>query len=180
MNGLEKFYGIIGSINNVLGKACGWLIFPMMLLVAFEVTMRYIFVAPTIWTYEFSTQMLAVMGGLGAGYGLLTDSHVRVDIFSKKLPGNGKAILDVITDILTVLVIGCLTVYLIREAATSTASLERSVTVWHPPVYPERIIIAIGFVMLTLQAICTLLKNVTLLFVKRNPKKEVVPSGVAS
>ncbi|MDD5101164.1 MAG: TRAP transporter small permease subunit [Syntrophales bacterium] len=180
MKGLEKFYSVMAAINTFVGKVCGWIIFPMMVLVFFEVGMRYIFGAPTIWTWEFNTQLLMVMGALAAGYGLLTDSHVRVDVFSKLLPFRGRTILNVVTDILTVVVIAWLTWFLIKEAVSSTLSLEHSVTAWAPIVYPVRIIVAIGFILLTLQAICNLFKNVTSLFVRETPKKDVITSGAAS
>ena len=122
--------------------------------------------------------LLAVMGALGAGYGLLYNSHVRVDIFSKMLPTRGQPIMGLITDLLTVITIGWLTWYLFREAIGSTLSLEHSSSVWAPPLYPERVVVAIGFLFLTLQVICAMLKNIIQVMVK--PNTEVISSGAAS
>jgi len=178
MKKLERFYRFIGRINEFSGKFCAWLIFPMMALVAFEVIMRYVFSAPTIWTWDVNVQLLAVVGGLSAGYGLLHNSHARVDIFSKMLSNKGQAILGFITDVLTVIFIGWITWYLFREAINSTLALERGATVWRPPVYPQRMIVAFGFLFLTFQAVCVMLQNLTFIIGCKPEAKAV--SGAAS
>lgn len=161
MTGLEKFYSLVGRVNERVGTLTYWLVYPMAILVSFEVVMRYIFNMPTIWSWDVNVQLLATLGALGGGYALLHGSHVVVDVFSRQLPKRAQNIVGSITDLLTVVSLALITWFLIVAAIDSVAHLERSVTVFREPIYPLRVVVAIGSLLLLLQAACNLLRNVT-------------------
>jgi TRAP-type mannitol/chloroaromatic compound transport system permease small subunit len=169
MSGLEKFYWWVGRVNETVGTLTSWLIYPMALLVAFEVVMRYVFNNPTIWSWNVNVQLLAAMGSLGGGYTLLHGGHVAVDVFAKKLPLRGQFVLNSITDVLSVGCLALITWFLAVSAADAVAHLERSVTVFREPIYPLRVVVAIGSLLFLLQAICNLLKNVSISMGKTPP-----------
>jgi C4-dicarboxylate transporter DctQ subunit len=169
MSGLEKFYRWVGRFNETVGSLTSWLVYPMAVLVAFEVVMRYVFNRPTIWSWDVNVQLLAAMGSLGGGYTLLHGSHVAVDVVAKKLPLRGQFVLNSITDLLSVACLALITWFLAVNAADSVAHLERSVTVFREPIYPLRVVVAIGSLLFLLQAICNLLKNVTVSLGKTPP-----------
>lgn len=169
MSGFEKVYRWVDRVNETVGSLTSWLVYPMALLVAFEVVMRYVFSKPTIWSWDINVQLLAAMGSLGGGYTLLHGGHVAVDVFAKKLPLRGQFVLNSITDVLSVACLALITWFLAVSAVDSVAHLERSVTVFREPIYPLRVVVAIGSALFLLQAICNLLKNVTVSLGKTPP-----------
>ena len=58
----------------------------------FEVIARYVFVRPTIWTYETNQFFFATAIALGGGWAYLAGKHVSVDIVGKRLGIRGRAI----------------------------------------------------------------------------------------
>ncbi len=162
MNALERFYHVVGVLNEWVGRILLWFCYPMAFIVGYEVVSRYVLQRATIWSWDVNVQILAAMGSLGGGYALLYGSHVSVDVLVKPLPKRKKAIIDFTTDVLTVLCLGILTWYFASLAYTSVLTLERHVTFFAPPIYPLRVAIALGSLLLLLQAFCNLLKNLTL------------------
>ncbi len=159
--GLLKVIRFIDPISEWCGKLFAWLAVPLVAGVTYEVVARYILGAATIWSWDVNKQILAAMGALGGGYALLYGSHVSVDIFSRALSPRRIANLNLLTDILTVFSLAVLTWYLISIAWDSVAMLEKDVSTFQPPLYPLRVAIAAGSVLLLLQAFCNLLKNLT-------------------
>ena len=52
--------------------------------VLYEVIMRYVFDAPTIWGFKATTFLYRVHFMLGLAYTDVTDGHVEVDIFTAR------------------------------------------------------------------------------------------------
>ncbi len=85
---------------EVVTRACGdiaaALVVVLMLLMVYEVVMRYVFSAPTIWSYDLSTMTLGTIFVVSIAYTLLTDSHVRVDLLHPYLGRHAKTVVDLI------------------------------------------------------------------------------------
>lgn len=58
-----------------------WLSLLLVLLVSYDVTMRYLFQAGSVALQELEWHLFALIFLLGAGYTLKHDEHVRVDLF---------------------------------------------------------------------------------------------------
>jgi TRAP-type mannitol/chloroaromatic compound transport system permease small subunit len=157
---MRKYCTIIGKINLFLGKVLQWTIIPISAIVMIEVIARYVFDRPTVWAWDVNVQLLAFMGTLGGGYVLLNDDHVRVDILVANLSKRKRAILDSFTGMLIIVALGILTWHLIDVAITSVKYLEVHWSYFAPPVYPLRILMAFGSLMLLLQAIAVFLQNI--------------------
>jgi len=63
-----KFLHWIDRTNEIAGKAVSFIMIPMLLVMVFEVVMRYGFDAPTIWGTETATFIFAGYILLGGGY----------------------------------------------------------------------------------------------------------------
>ena len=72
----------------------------MVLLLTFEVFMRYVLNAPTKFSYEVATMIGVTVGAGGLAYTHLHHGHVRVDVIWRLLSPRGKAIADVISSLL--------------------------------------------------------------------------------
>ena len=85
----------LDSINRVTGRAVRWLALAMVLVQFGIVVLRYVFGISSIAVNESVLYMHATLFMLGAGYTLLVDDHVRVDIFQSRASDRGKARIDV-------------------------------------------------------------------------------------
>jgi TRAP-type mannitol/chloroaromatic compound transport system permease small subunit len=139
--------------------------------VLFEVIMRYVFNAPTIWGFEATTFLYGIHFMLGLSFMERYGGHVRVDVLTSRLSEKTQAIMGIITYAVIFLpVYFLMTLGAIRFAYVSTASGELNSTSWAPPIWPIKIIMALSFLFLLLQGIATLLKHIRALSAKQEPK----------
>lgn len=76
--------GIIDAINRGIASVVRWFAL-LMVLVQFGIVVgRYVFGVNSIWVQESVLYLHATLFMLAAGYTLLVDKHVRVDIFYAK------------------------------------------------------------------------------------------------
>lgn len=87
------------QINCVLGKTVKWFALCMVLMQFFVVMLRYVFGYSYIFLNESVLYLNSMMFMLSAGYTLLVDGHVRVDIFYAKCSTYQKAIIDVLGNV---------------------------------------------------------------------------------
>ena len=85
---------IINLINRVIGETISWLTLFMVLVTVLVVVLRYGFNIGFIWMQESVRFMYAAVFLLCAGYTLLKDKHVRVDVLYLNLSERSKAIVD--------------------------------------------------------------------------------------
>lgn len=93
---MERLADWLDSINRTVGRAARWLAILMVLVQFGVVLLRYVFGVSSIAVNESVLYMHASLFMLGAGYTLLVDDHVRVDIFQAKASTRGKALIDVL------------------------------------------------------------------------------------
>ena len=84
----------IDAVNDVVGRAVSWLAIVMVLVQFAVVLMRYIFGLGSIMMQESVVYMYAVIFMAGAGYTLLRDGHVRIDIFYRGANQRRKALVN--------------------------------------------------------------------------------------
>lgn len=154
------------------GQVSSYVIYPLVIIVIYEVFMRYVFNAPTIWGFEATAFAYGVHYMLGLSYTENQDGNVKVDIFTSRLPARTQAVLGILTyTVIFLPVFFFMTVGAIKFAYTSTAAGELNSTSWAPPLYPFKIIMAIGFLFLLLQGFSSLLKHVQAL-INPNPNQQ--------
>ena len=87
---------IIDLMNEKIGRAISWLALLMILVQFAVVVMRYIFGLGSIFMQESIVYMHALIFLVAAGYTLLHDDHVRVDIFYGSASPRRKALVNFI------------------------------------------------------------------------------------
>ncbi|POF31743.1 TRAP transporter small permease subunit [Roseibium marinum] len=65
----------------------------------FEVMSRYVFGSPTNWAHEAMYLMFGMQYLIAGSYAMLTESHVRVDVFYAPLSRRRKAVVDLLTSV---------------------------------------------------------------------------------
>jgi len=97
---------LIDTISTVVGKLTMWLILATTLISAGNALVRKAFNQSSNSLLEIQWYLFAAVFLLGAGYGFLKNSHVRIDFISSKLSDRGRNWVDVI-GILVVLIPFC-------------------------------------------------------------------------
>jgi len=86
----------LDALNIVVGRGVAWLALAMVLVQFLVVVMRYVFSFGSIQMQESIWYMHGVLFMLGAGYTLLRDAHVRIDIFYRDAGDRYRALVDLI------------------------------------------------------------------------------------
>ena len=126
----------------------------------YEVIVRYVFNSPTNWAHEGMFLMFGMQYLIAGGFCLRENAHVRVDVVYLHLSEKSRALADLITSIfffiftMTLLVTGWIFFY------DSYSIGEVSFTEWRIQYYPIKFALPLGALLLMLQGIVRLLKDI--------------------
>jgi TRAP-type mannitol/chloroaromatic compound transport system permease small subunit len=159
---MRRILKTVDTISQKVGSAGRWFCVALILVGVFEVTMRYVFNAPTIWAYETSSMIGGTIYALGWAYALLHKSHIRVDVFFSRLSLRGQAIADsILALILFFPLMGLMAERSIFWAWRAwSRGLVMMESYWYAPQWPFRTILAIGICLLLLQGIAKFVRDV--------------------
>jgi len=155
MNLLIQISRWVDTLNEWIGRGVAWVTALLVVVIFVDVVMRYTFNTSFVFTQELEWHLFGFIFLIGAGYTLLHDGHVRVDIIYQRIGFKGRAWINLV-GVLIFLIPGCLMVISTswRFTMTSFAMLEGSPD---PGGIPFRFIvkgfIPVGFVLLLLQGI---------------------------
>jgi TRAP-type mannitol/chloroaromatic compound transport system permease small subunit len=77
---MEKYIYFFESLSIWIGRAFGWCILILTLSVTYEVFVRYVLNAPTVWAFDMMVQMYGALFLMAGPYALAQDAHVRGDV----------------------------------------------------------------------------------------------------
>lgn len=89
-----KFVYTIEGLSLWVGRAFGWCILILTLSVSYEVFVRYVLNAPTVWAFDMMVQMYGALFLMCGAYALAQDTHVRADVIYRLFPVKVQAGLD--------------------------------------------------------------------------------------
>lgn len=161
---LESLSKGLETITRKQGDLASFLIYPLLIIVVYEVFMRYAFNAPTTWGFEATAFIYGLHYMFGLSYTDVHGAHVKVDIFTTLAPERVQVWLSILTNLLLFMpVTVCMTLWSVKFAYVSFSGLEVNSTSWAPPIWPLKILMALCFVFLLLQGIANLLKDINAL-----------------
>ena len=161
---LVAFVRGIDSLNKWMGRIAQVLTVVLLLLLLHEVVVRYFFNAPTLWGTELAGFILLAYFVLGGGYALLRGSHVRMDVLYHRWSPRVKAIANLATFPLAAIYLVVLVQTSSKFAIMSTLRQECTASTWGPPLYPLKIVIAVGFGLFLLQVIAFFIRDLFFAF----------------
>jgi len=164
VNGLLKFSKRIDDLNTIVGKATMWLILATTLISAGNALVRKIFNTSSNGLLEIQWYLFAAVFLLGAGYGFLKNSHVRIDFVSGRLSKRARNWIDVFGIVLVLFPFCAIIISLgwpfFMQAFVSGETSQNAGGLIRWPAY---ILIPIGFALLLLQGISELIKRIAFL-----------------
>jgi TRAP-type mannitol/chloroaromatic compound transport system permease small subunit len=166
MRAMRRILKVIDGISKTQSYVMAIVLTVLVFLVVFEVIMRYVFNAPTIWGTEFQLFLYAGLFMLSQAYTLYRGSHARVDILVRNLPCRAQDAIAAICYLLLFLPFACVVLrYGISFAYDSWVKHETSVwSGWQPIIYPVKTIIPIGAFMLLLQGLAEMVRHILNIF----------------
>ena len=156
-----KIDGVIDSCNEKFGFYASYLVLPLIIVVVFEVFMRYAFNAPTSWAFELTVYLYGVHFCFALAYAHKHNTHVAIDVFEARLAARPRLMLRIFTNAALFLpAIGLLTWYICVMAISSWQQWEHASSSWAPAIYPYKTLMAIGFILFFLQGVSKLIQDV--------------------
>ena len=147
--GIERFV-------DAVGRATSWVALVIVVLMAINVLLRYLFSVGTVWSQELEWHLLVPLVLFGMSYALRHGDHVRVDIVYSRFSGRTKALVDLVSALLTaaiaILVIWFSLHYVQQAWAIDEGSPDPGGI---PHRYIIKSLIPIGFALLLAQAVAS-------------------------
>ena len=120
MNFLRKYIKIIDNLNKKLGLLTSWLTAVLVLLVSYDVFVRYFIGQSSVGLQELEWHIFALIFLLSAAFTLTIDEHVRVDVFYTRCSPKRKAIINLLGSVLF-LIPFCIIVIISSEEFVKTS-----------------------------------------------------------
>ena len=153
-NGIDKFNDFLGRIFSVLSLA-------ILAVIMCEVILRRIFNRPQIWTQDLIVMLFACYIILISAYGLQKKAFVAVDVLFARLPLMAQYILHIVT--YAIFLVPFLAGLLPNSWTffwNAYVTGEKGYSVWAPPTWPVKLCLFIGLLLLSIQTVSELLKQV--------------------
>ena len=160
--GLIRAVRTIDKFTDTTGVWLAWLNVPLVLAVSYEVVARYVFDAPTIWSFDVTYMLYGTIFMLGAAYALHKGAHIRTDFFYEKWTAKTKGMVDSISYL--VFFFPSLIMFLVasgNEAWYAFTIHETSEqTPWRPILWPYKSVVPLTCVLLMIQGVSETIKSV--------------------
>ena len=118
------------------------------------------FFLPSLWTLEMAQFAMVTYYILGGPYSIQLGSNVRMDLFYGSWTPRTKAWVDAFTIFFLIFYLGVLLYGGFSSTSYSLEYGERSATAWRPYLWPMKVGMCIGIIMMLLQAVSELFKDV--------------------
>lgn len=157
---IKTYVRWVDMVSIYIGKVAMYSIFALTGLLIYATISRTVFNHPLSWAVEMGEFMFSAYYFLGGAYVILLRGHVRMDVFYSKWKKTTRATTDVFTDI-------CLITYLIILLIGGTGSTIYAIqyqqvkrSVWAPLMWPIKVIIMVGILLVLAQAFSILFKDI--------------------
>ncbi|MEO8158079.1 MAG: TRAP transporter small permease subunit [Betaproteobacteria bacterium] len=154
----------IDAFNEWVGRIVIWLVLVMVLVSASNAMSRYLFNLSSNAWLELQWYLFAAVFLLCAGYTLLHNEHIRIDVVSSRLSARARLWIDIVGTVLFLLPVTVFIVWLSwpvfmnawtsGEVSSNAGGLIR---------WPARLLVPAGFLLLSLQGVSELIKRVAAL-----------------
>ena len=164
MKTLLRLSGLIDALNERVGHLSYWLILVAVLVSAGNATMRYTFNMSSNAWLEIQWYLFSAVFLFCAGYALLHNQHVRIDVISGRMSRRARAWIDVFGTLFFLLPMSIAIMWMSWPVFVQAWELqEMSGSAGGLIVWPARLMVPLGFLLLSLQGISELIKRIAFL-----------------
>jgi TRAP-type mannitol/chloroaromatic compound transport system permease small subunit len=159
---LIKLVQVIDKFTDTTGGWIAWLSVPLVMAVSYEVVARYLFDAPTIWSFDLTYMLYGTLFMLGCAYALHKGAHIRTDFFFEKWSVRTKGVIDSIAYI--AFFFPSLIVFFFvswNEGWYAFQIGETSEqTPWRPILWPFKMVVPLTMLLLLIQGVSETIKSI--------------------
>ncbi|MEW5727025.1 MAG: TRAP transporter small permease subunit [Pseudomonadota bacterium] len=164
MSLLLRISGLIDRLNQAVGRSVLWLILVMVLVSAGNATVRYALNTSSNAWLEVQWYLFSAVFLLAAGYTLLRNEHIRIDVVTSRFPPRVQAWIDVLGGVFFLLpMAGVITVLSWPMVVDSFTRGEMSSDAGGLLRWPVKALIPAGFLLLALQGVSEIIKKLAFL-----------------
>jgi len=151
---------LIDAINEKIGLAVSWALLLAVLICAGNAIVRYsLNMSSNAWL-EIQWYLFAAMFMLASAYTLKRNEHVRIDVIVGRFSRRTQAIIDILGFLFFLLPVSLLILYFaIPYAMESIRNQEVSSNAGGLILWPAKLLIPVGFVLMILQGFSELIKR---------------------
>jgi TRAP-type mannitol/chloroaromatic compound transport system permease small subunit len=155
---IKRYVEIVDRMNYLIGRATMFMIF-LMIGVLFYSSVSKTFFHPALWTLEFAQFLMVSYFLLGGAYSIQLKGHVRMDLLYSQRSERTQYIWDTCTSIFMIAYLLMLLYGSLSSLTYSFEYWERSYSSWRPYMWPVKVVMATGIILMLLQAVSQFFKD---------------------
>jgi TRAP-type mannitol/chloroaromatic compound transport system permease small subunit len=164
MSGLLAFSRRIDAVSTAAGWLAEWFVLAACLISAGNASVRYLFSYSSNGWLEIQWYLFGALVLLGAAHTLRVNEHVRVDLLYSSVSDRARLWIDAVGFIVFLIPVGLYLTYLsIPFFTRSFETGEISNNAGGLILWPIKLVLPVGFALLTLQGISELIKRIAAL-----------------
>jgi TRAP-type C4-dicarboxylate transport system permease small subunit len=154
-------HGAFGRLVIAIGEWTSYLFLVIVAITAYEVAMRYLLNAPTIWVHELAIALAATCFVIGGPFVHQRREHITISVIYDRMGPRAQRWARALTSLLTLVFCAFLTYAAAQQGLVALRDGETTGTTlnWPMPAYLKTLIAACAAVM-TLQSLLQLVEDV--------------------
>lgn len=156
---LSRYVRFVEALNYRVGRIVMYGIFVMVGVLLWSSVSKTFFL-PSLWTLETAQFAMVAYYMLGGAYSIQLGSNVRMDLFYSSWSPRKKAWFDSFSVLCLIFFLGVLLYGGIESTQYSLQYGERSYSSWRPYMWPIKIVMCVGILLMLLQSTCELIKDI--------------------
>ncbi len=153
----KKVTNVLDKVENIVLVS---MFVAMVLVIFFQVIMRYVFKNSLSWSEELGKFIFVWISWLGIAIGQKRGEHIRITLLVDRLPFKGQQFLNLLSDIIVILICLVTTYYSISlvgsQAGTRYAGIKISMS-W------GYLSVAVGCILMIIRCIASSLESIRLM-----------------
>ncbi len=157
----------IDTLNQKIGTAVSWALLAAVIICSGNALIRYVFNYSSNAWLEIQWYLFSAMFLLAAPYTLKRDEHVRIDVITGRFSKRTQVWIDVFGFVFFLLPMALMVLYysypyaMLAYASDEVSSNAGGLIIW-----PAKMLLPVGFLLLCLQGISELIKRIAFLMGK--------------
>jgi TRAP-type C4-dicarboxylate transport system permease small subunit len=150
----------ISRLSRALGSSVSYVFLVAVLVTGYEVLLRYVFGAPTIWAHEMTILLCAIGYLLAGAYTLERRGHIAITLLYDRARPGVRRVLDAINGLIMIAYFLALALATYKRAWTSLTTWEGTGTSFNAPLPAVLMpLLLLASVLLALQALVNLIED---------------------
>lgn len=156
---IQLYVRYVEAVNRRVGRFAMYGIFLLIGILLWSSISKSFFL-PSLWTFEMAQFMMVAYYVLGGPYSIQLDANVRMDLVYGSWSPRTKAWVDAFSVLFLIYFLGVLLYGGVHSTIYSLEYGERSPTAWRPYLWPIKIVMCVGIVLMILQAVAEFFKDI--------------------